>query len=275
MLTPDWGVIENNANRIPLYFAFTYEKKMGFRFIRNGLLTPYSGLHGNISGEKNDEVVIAILNIFSQLPAFDIFNIDVNHYFTFLPQLPSFNLSKKRTNILKLDDEDKIYHHFKSSLQRQIKKANKQLVIQQCNDIKTLATLHRQTLLKRNEKSFIPLKIFNKVWTYCKLNSCGKLFEIIDENKYVHASLLLIFDHDTAYYLCGGTDEAHYGSGAMSGLMWYAIRESIIMKKKYFDFEGSMQHGVNRFFQNFSPSEMEYYNIQKTNSYIFKFLNKK
>jgi hypothetical protein len=47
------------------------------------------------------------------------------------------------------------------------------------------------------------------------------------------------------------------------------------MGKLQFDFEGSMIPTVDAFFKKFSPTEIEYINMQKTNAGLLKLLNKK
>ena len=84
----------------------------------------------------------------------------------------------------------------------------------------------------------------------------------------------MTYDNDTAYYLAGGTDPNFYGSGAMSSLMWHAIQTAIGMKKKVFDFEGSMLPSVDRFFKNFSPQEVHYLHLKKINSFLYSLLKK-
>jgi lipid II:glycine glycyltransferase (peptidoglycan interpeptide bridge formation enzyme) len=275
MIDSDWRVIENASSKHPLFFVFIYESKLGFKFIRNPFLTPYTGFHGTIGTMTVEDLNKAIHSIMKQLPKFDIFNMDLQPSVNSQLNIPIFTQIKKRTNLLELNSVDLIYKNFKPSLQRQIKKSERNLQIKIGNDISILSKLYATSLAKRGEKSHVPISFFKKVWDFCQHNQCGSLYYSIDSFNQIHAAILILHDETHSYYVCGGSNNKHLSSGAMSGLMWHAIKESIRLNKKYFDFEGSMIDGVNRFFKNFSPTEINYLNLQKTNSTIFKLLNKK
>jgi hypothetical protein len=258
-----------------MYFVFVYEKKMNFKFIRNTLLTPYAGLHGDLEAFTQKEFNLHLQNIFRQLPKFDIFHIDIHPSVRFNLDIQGFQIMKKRTNILRLEDKDLIHKNFKPALQRQIKKFNTHLKFISSQDTTPLYNLLQQSLAKRDEKINFTLGYLQKLYKHCKLHDAGHLFYAIDKNNNYHAGLFLVHDATHSYYLCGGSNSLFPNSGAMSGLMWQAIQTSIALGKSYFDFEGSMITGINNFFKNFAPQEYSYWNIQKNNSFIFKLINKK
>lgn len=275
MIDPHWKVLVVNDGGEKIFFPFVLEKKMGFTFIRNSFLTPYAGWIYTGKDTSNTCYKNLVEQLINKLPSFDIFNIDLHPNYSKLTTLPPFSVTNKKTNLLELGDAALLYAEFKPALQRQIKKANRHLFIKEENDIDLFYSLYEKTFLKQHQKTPIPFSFFNKAWHMLSSTKQGRLFFINDEHSNTHAALLLAYDHDTAYYLAGGTDAQFYGSGAMSALMWHAIQESCLMKKKYFDFEGSMLPNVDRFFKNFNPKEVSYLNLQKTQSLLFKLLKKK
>ncbi len=269
-----WDVLTAETEGINAFWVFHIEKKKGFTFIRNPHLTPYTGFICHTENTKDpikEKLIIALLN---QLPAYDVFEIDLSHTVSTSFHLPAFICSEKITNIIKLTNEESIYSLLKPALKRQIKKADKSLHIIETDDIELFYSLHQKTFQKQDKEPGISFSIYKQYWNCCKENQCGKLFFIEDQQKNVHAALWMVYDNETSYYLAGGTDAAFYGSGAMSKLLWHSIQVSITLNKKQFDFEGSMLPSVNRFFKNFSPKEVKYLNLKKINSIIYRMLKR-
>ena len=78
-----------------------------------------------------------------------------------------------------------------------------------------------------------------------------------DGNGKLHAVGYFIGDKNTVYYLAGGGDSNLRNSGAMSLLMWHAIKK-VSLTSKIFDFEGSMIEPIERFFRSFGAQQVSY-----------------
>lgn len=268
----DWDVLCGNSDGSRLYFVYHMEKKLGFRIIRNPFLTPYTGFLFDDNIKDPLLLQMLITQILNKLPSYHELNLDL------LPvpgkefQYLSLETKNKITNILSLEDKEGILSRYKPALKRQIKKAEKTLEIREMNDIGLFYQLHEKTFEKQDIKTVTPIKAFKKIWATCRTHQCGKLLFAIDADNNVHAAIFLTWHHHTAYYQAGGTDNAFYGSGAMSYLMHRAIMTAADFGMKYFDFEGSMLSGVNRFFRNFSPVEITHKNISKMDSKLLKMI---
>ena len=101
-----------------------------------------------------------------------------------------------------------------------------------------------------------------------------------DDNDKVHACLLWIHDANSAYYLIGGADQEHKNSGAMSLLMWNAIKDSKSVsleqekKLKQFNFEGSMIPAIEKYLRGFGGVLTPYSCLYKNNSIGLKLARK-
>ncbi|MBL7764638.1 MAG: GNAT family N-acetyltransferase [Chitinophagaceae bacterium] len=259
----DWQVVLESELSVTLFFVYFPENKFGFSFIRNPILTPYSGFL--FSSSEIDELTRNRLyeRILKLIPDVSVFYIDL------LPEAGIRNIQSrfscidKRTNLLDIQDMSQCLVNFKPALQRQIRKAKKILQIIHSDDMERFYRLHSLTFQKQNLQPPYRIANFIKLWDYCKINQCGQLLFAENENGETHAAMFLVYDEQTAYYLAGGTDEQYYGSGAMSYLMSYAIQFAADEGCKQFDFEGSMIPGINKFFQNFNPIETHYISLQK------------
>jgi lipid II:glycine glycyltransferase (peptidoglycan interpeptide bridge formation enzyme) len=77
------------------------------------------------------------------------------------------------------------------------------------------------------------------------------------------ACTFCVYDKNTAYYLIGGYDNKnkHHGAGALS--MWEAIKFAKKTGLKNYDFEGSMEQQIERYFRGFGGQITPYYRINK------------
>lgn len=81
-----------------------------------------------------------------------------------------------------------------------------------------------------------------------------------------HADLgaaFCVVDGNTAVYLFGGTAEGNRHHGAGVSCMWQSILHAKRTGLERFDFEGSMQPGIERYFREFGGQLVPYAAIQK------------
>ncbi len=274
VLSGSWDVIHFTEGTTTLFFIYHIEKKLQFKIIRNGFLTPYSGFlfTGKVATLETQQRLVS--KVLHHLPSFHELHIDLHPKLDSQLSFDDFHTEKKITNILTITDMQAVQDAYKPSLKRQINKAIQTLSIEEIDDIGLFYQLHEKTFQKQNLKTTTPFTEFEKTWNHCKKNNCGQLLFAVDKKKNVHAALFLCYDHESAYYLAGGTDAAFYGSGAMSYLMHGSIKRSSEKGKTYFDFEGSMLPPVNKFFSNFSPTEYPYLTISKKDSILLKIIKK-
>ena len=97
-----------------------------------------------------------------------------------------------------------------------------------------------------------------------------KFFLAKDKSEAYHAGAYIVWDKNAAYYILGGGNPKLRNSGAHSFALWEAINFSSSVAKR-FDFEGSMQPSIERFFRNFGGEQVPFFPIRKANSNILKF----
>lgn len=167
--------------------------------------------------------------------------------------------------------EETLWADLSDSCRRQIKKAEKALNINEDVDSNSLKTLMQESY--NGKKEAFPIKdesLFIRIANYFDSYSCGKILEAKDKNGTIHASIAVIWDKDSAYYLIGGAAEKHKNSGAMSLLLWEAIKISKKKGIKYFNFEGSSVKGIEKFLRGFGGKLTAYSLINKNSSKSLK-----
>lgn len=177
-----------------------------------------------------------------------------------------FTQTSKYTYILKTDtSEESIFSGFKDSLQRQIRKAEKQLSIHSSDNADNAIRLLEKSLGQRSAGTPIRKKTLLAIDQAAKNHQARTILEAIDKNGQVHAAIYLVEDGDTMYYLYGGYEDQFRDSGAMSLLFWKAIQLAA-GKGLTFNFEGSMIQGVERFFRSFGGQLTPVSFIYRSNS---------
>ena len=74
---------------------------------------------------------------------------------------------------------------------------------------------------------------------------------------------LCLYDVEKMYYVLGGYDEKNSHEGAGAFAMWKSILKAKEMNLNTFDFVGSMQENIERFFRGFGGDILPYYTINK------------
>lgn len=90
----------------------------------------------------------------------------------------------------------------------------------------------------------------------------ARIFIARDKNGNAHAGALAVWDHETLYYLIGGSDPKFRSSQAGSLCIWEIIRLAA-SRGLAFDFEGSMLEPIERYFRGFGPERVPYHTISR------------
>lgn len=265
----NWDVcIEKQDEKIIGILPYYTTKKSFFTVHKMPPLTqflgPYLKYPKNISAQKKLSFEkTAISNLIDQIPKYHFFTQQLHSSITnWLPWYwKRFSQTTKYTYILKdLTNLDTVFSSFKESLKRQIKKAKKQVSVYSSEDIQLFYQTNKKSFERQNTTIPYSFEFFQKIDAACKEHQARKIFFAKDEDGNTHAALYLIWDNHSAYYLAGGRDDSFRHSGAMSLLMWEAIKYSGSIARE-FNFEGSMIEPIERFFRSFGATQTPYHKV--------------
>jgi len=249
----------------------------GIRRIEMPSLTQYMGpwisyptlqkYHTRLSFEKE-----ILSEIIEKLPAFDVFQ--QNFAWTVTNWLPfywkGFHQTTRYTYVIEdLSDLDKLFSNIRSNIKTDIRKAQKSLRIFDGDDLDRFYQVNKLTFIRQEVSIPYNFDFIHQLDTACTQKGCRKIFFAEDQDGVVHAAIYIVWDNQSAYYLMGGGDPTLRNSGAMSLLIWEAIKFSAGVTQR-FDFEGSMLEPVERFFRAFGAVQRPYFHVTKTNSRIIK-----
>ncbi len=185
-----------------------------------------------------------------------------------------FHQSTRYTYRLALDKtEDELFAGLTESMRRQVKKGGKNTRVQETGLLETVYRLKELAYLATGKRFHIPLSYARDIFSVADAAGRSRVLEARDEDGNLHAALWLSWDAHCTYYLMGASHPEHKNSGAMSLLMWEAIRQAR-NTSRYFDFEGSMIEPVERFFRGFGAEQVSYFEVSRITSPVMRLWKK-
>ncbi len=187
--------------------------------------------------------------LFRQLPS------TIKSYFKLLPEYIDIDLSvlhyQKEIYYTYLLPKDTVALSLSSNHQRNIKKGSKQqYIIRESNDLQPSYQLLTSTFTRQGVHAKITFEEFEKINRTSRQLYCGKTLDCIDMQQQLLASIFIVEDAQTIYYLMGGYHIEHKNSGAMTYLLHHCIQMAL-QQQKDFNFCGSSKKTIAHYFEGF------------------------
>lgn len=275
-----WDVaLVGSENDVQAFMPYFKKRKLQFDIVTMPPLTPYMGpwLHypegqkpaTRLSFEKK-----MYEQLIEQLPRTDkfiqYFHPEVTNWLPFYWK--GFEQSTRYTYVIDdLSYPEMLFGNLQGNIRREIAKAQRSLTVSEVLEVKTLHSIKLKDYADKGQEINYSEAYFNRIFDRLKADDACRVWVAHDRHGNAVASLLLVWDHDSAYYLAGAAHPEHKNSGAMSLLMWTAIVFASSVTGK-FNFEGSMIEPVERFFRSFGAKQTPYFEIRKTDSKLLKLL---
>ena len=163
-----------------------------------------------------------------------------------------------------LNDVNTIFSGFREAVRRQIRKAEKEVMVCDGSSIDVLLAMQNKTFKRQNRENPYPKDLVGKLDEACRTHNARKFLTAIDTKGVVHAAAYFVYDTNICYYLMGGADPEFRSSGAQSLLLWEGIKFAATVSKQ-FDFEGSNVEDIERAFRSFSADFVVNYRVTRLN----------
>jgi len=249
------------------FSCFEVKEKMGLTFLLNPALVPYQGFIAQPDDSSNTYTAYSFykksIDAFcNELPKFDalILTLDpmVKYILPFIWQ--GFEVKTRYTFKLDLQIEN-LQSNYKESLKREIRKAEKSITIESSDAIDELFLLKQLNQKALKSPLDFDLQYLKDFYFRFKSHNAGALVLAKIEEQVIGA-LFYVWNEKSAYYLAGAVHPDYRNSGALSLLLNEAITKSKVTSQ-YFDFEGSMEAGIARYFASFGAQAEPFYQIEK------------
>lgn len=267
----NWEIVSYSKNgNLIAFLPYFHKKKLGISYVTMPEVTLFMGpiifypenttYYKRCSLEKE-----AISELLKKLPKFFKVDYMLHHNLqNFAPfHWAGFNIVPRITYEIKHNtDLQNILSRFNSSTKRQVKKGQANLTLERNQDIDSFISINK--LSYKRQKVDLPYQE-NKLKALHQeaqsRNNCILQFAL-DKDKNIHASNFLLWDNNDMYYYLSGMNPEYKDSGAQSFLIAKAI-ELAYSKELNFNFYGSMQEGIERFFRSFGAEQKFYFHIKK------------
>lgn len=162
----------------------------------------------------------------------------------------------------------RIFAEFRDNIKRQIRKSEKQNKIVEAGNSSALFDLNKDSYERKGDEHPFDADLLHHLFNMLRVDEAGKILEVHNPEGKVIAAAMFAWDSHYLYYLTGGVRESEKSSGAMAHVMWEGIQLSH-HKNLTFDFEGSMNKGIEQFFSAFGATPFTYYQVRKSNSKLY------
>jgi hypothetical protein len=148
----------------------------------------------------------------------------------------------------------------------ELRKAEKDGIrVEETRDVGLVSTLVGRTFARQNKQ--YPAKLLEDLLG--GLSGEQNWFAVKGVvNDHVASVALCVSSSNTAYYLFGGYDNAVKSSQAGPAVIWKSIMMAIERDLKWFDFEGSMNPNIERFYSDFGGNLHHYFRVSKAPYFI-------
>lgn len=265
-------VVLESAGEVIGRFPFVRKQRLGLTYFTQPRLTkmlgpwvkPYEGRQaGRCAYEKE-----ILWELIDKLPNFSYMHQDfhycLNNWQPFFWR--GFQQTTYYTFVINdISDPAKVFQGFNSGKKSDIKRAQKIVEVREDQSSGDFYRQYQNNLTKQGKTISYEFDLFDRICSAAYKQAAGKIFYAVDAQENVHASLLVVWDSRSAFYLVNSIDPDFRKSGAASLLTWSAINY-LSDRTRAFDFEGSMIQGVADSYRAFGAEPMPYSFISKSNS---------
>ena len=269
----NWDVfLVEKDNCVVAALPYFIKKKMGLRYITMPQLTQHNGIYVNYPENLNYEKKLDFeYSVFSEI-ASQIDNVKHEYYIQcFSPTVNNwqpfywkgFSQETRYTFVLDCTvGYDEIMKNMSSGLRRDIKKAEKEAIITETDDLDLFYKINSMSFSRQGVSNPISRDLIESIYRTCKEKDCIKIMLANDQQGNTHCVGLYVYDCDAVYELCLGTDPQFRNKNFKSLLTAKAI-EFACQTGRNFDFEGSMIEGIAKYNKRYGAKMVPYYCLKK------------
>lgn len=269
--TWDQVCIDDGAGEIA-HLRFVVRKRYGFTHIAmppftqalGPWISPSKGKYAKSLGRE----IKLMKRLIESLPPHDYFQ--QNFHWTLTNWLPfrwaGFTQTTFYTYLLEdIGNIDALWSQTLPRVRTDVKKAESrfELSVHQGEDFDTLLRLVNDSFERQGDRRVQHRsRAMARLYDAIKANGAGQVFVARDPKGTPYSAALIAWDNGCAYYLMGGTASGLRNTGASSLLLWEAIQEAS-KHAETFDFEGSMNEDIERFFRGFGARQTPYLHVER------------
>ncbi|MBA3828395.1 MAG: GNAT family N-acetyltransferase [Taibaiella sp.] len=271
----EWdAAIVQQGEHVTGIWPYAIEKRLGLPILRNPKLTPYLGPHiivpDDMKLSKADGIEQEIVGkLLQQMPQAKVWNIALQPGMKQAGVMKRNELEVQVQQTFLLDitrEENTILAGMSESIRRNIRTGGKEIVVTNEPDfLPHLYRFQKKALAKKGIRQHFTLQDAQKLMNACLDNFSTALW-VAKHKGLVQAAIWNVWDHERSYYFMGAQKEDNKDPRIVTVILLHAIMESKHRGNLTFDFEGSMDEGVEKYFRGFGGTRELYMIIKKNTS---------
>lgn len=160
-------------------------------------------------------------------------------------------------------DPEEVLKHFEYGKRYNIRKAMRDgIVIKEDLPVEEFYALHKSAVEKKGKRIKYPIASLKKYYDGLYSHNSGKCLYAVSQEGTVEGALLAAYDASWGYNWITAFDPDAKASGA-SDLLVYSMIQYLSDKTIGFDFEGSMDRGIEHSYRHFGTKQTPYFRVTK------------
>lgn len=284
LLSPKWEafIIYNQNQEIIGIASLPKQSVLFWTAYRNPIFHPYAGCYFFDKKDNNLENQLVFWN--SYLASFPK-KLDWLHIHNYPSQILATGDEQRPTNTYSLRDtyqlsleqsEEELLSNIRSRRRSYIRSAGRQLevsVVQAPEWEEWLSWLSVAFNQKQDKMPYTAQQL-DSIYQRCEEEKNSLLLQAADETGAIKAVLWVLKDEEKAYQMWSAYHPENHLHGAMDLLVWKAWKILKAEGIKEYDFEGSMDQGIARFFKNMGGELYHYIGIHPPQNKILSWLKR-
>lgn len=270
-----WDVIlsENKQGEIKGAMPYLIGSKLGLRYVLQPQLTQFNGpwyyYPSNLSENKRLQFEKEVAgDMIAKLKELKLAFFRQNWNPQITNWLPFYWAGFKQTTrytykLEDINDLEKVWMGFdRHSRQSKIEKAQTLLHVDESLSIDEFVDFHVRYWKSKGEKDITPKSLMSRLIKISIERKQGLLLGLRDVNNELQAARFVVFDNNCAYSLLSALNPGGHINGASPLLFWEIIKR-LSKLTKTFDFEGSMDEGIEQSYRLYGAKQTPYMQIEK------------
>lgn len=281
----DVALVKNSENgKIDAALPYLLGSRFGLRFVLQPQLTQFNGpwFRQDVTRNENQRLEFEksmVDQLLKQLDGLRLSYFEQNFSPIVTNWLPfywsGFSQTTRYTyRIPDISDTEVVFSHFdKGRRQKPICRLENRYSLVDDLTAEQFAQFHEDYWKSRGEKDLLSQDFIISIAKSAIVRDQGLLFGLKDEDDVLRAARFVVYDENSAYSLLSALHPEHHENGTSPLLFWRLIQK-LSGKTRAFDFEGSMNPGIEQSYRLYGAIQTPYFNITKCNNRIFDILLK-
>lgn len=259
---------------------FLYGRRLGMTYLMQPQLTQYSGPYYLYPDELNEQQRLEFEKetarlLLSQIeglhPAYisQRFSPLVSNWLPFY--WAGFQQTTRYTYRLPdISDPDRLFASFdKEKRQRKIRRCSQTTTTRFDMEPQEFARFHQRYHQGKSGRDLLPASLITHLCQTAIARGNGVIASLHDTDGHLLMARFVAYDTRCAYSLLSAIDTQRHRSGHNETLFW-ALFQYLSTRTKMFDFEGSMDEGIEYFYRSFGASQTPYFEVSRCSNPLFK-----